>query len=87
MIYAIELKKGALKQLKKLNPTVRERIVEKIYLLAKDPFTVGSEQMSGLPYRKIRVGDYRVVYEVNRDVLIVLVIRVGHRREVYRRLS
>jgi len=87
MRYAIELKKSALKQLKRLDPTVRDRIVDKIYLLSENPFGFSSEQMSGLAYRKLRVGDYRVVYEVKRDMLVILIIRVGHRREVYRRLA
>ena len=63
----------------------RQRLVQAIASLSDDPHPHGVEKLSGTKDRfRIRVGDYRVVYAVESDVLTVFVVKVGHRREVYR---
>ncbi len=84
MTYSIQIKQSAAKALKKLPKADRLNLTAAIDQLAINP-GVGSVlkgEFQGL--RRIRVGQYRVVYEINDGELIVLVIRIGHRREVYR---
>jgi mRNA interferase RelE/StbE len=83
--HRIQIAPSAVRQLRKLPAPVRGRIVEHIEALAIGPRPRGSTKLQGEDelYR-IRVGDYRVIYAVRDEELIVLVLRVGHRREVYR---
>jgi mRNA interferase RelE/StbE len=69
----------------KLDPQIRGRLAPHISALADEPRPVGSKRLAGSDdlYR-IRVGAYRVVYRVEDDVLLVLVLKLGHRRDVYR---
>lgn len=85
MIYQIEFTKGALKQLKKLPTDIKERIDSKILELADEPRPnkVKKLEAKNSLYR-IRVNDYRVIYQIQDDVLLVTVVKVGHRREIYR---
>jgi mRNA interferase RelE/StbE len=63
----------------------RKRIVDAIEALSSNPRPVGSEKLVGSDnIHRIRVGDYRVVYEILDAELVVIVIKVGHRRDVYR---
>ena len=82
--YSTKIKDSAKKALSRIAKSDRIRIVSAIDRLAQEP-EIGKPlqgEHSGL--RRIRVGDYRVVYQVDRDALLVLVVRIGHRREVYR---
>jgi len=86
MAYTIETTPAAEKQLAKLPKDVASRIADAIERLAVHPFPPGSKPLQGADkgaYR-IRIGDYRVLYEVYRKRLVVLVIKVGNRRDVYR---
>jgi mRNA interferase RelE/StbE len=83
--YTIQFKSLALRQLEKLPRETQRRLSAKIEALRDDPFPVGCNKMSGIPDAwRIRVGDHRVVYQVHRRVLLVLVLTVGHRKDVYR---
>ncbi len=84
-IYRIEWKRSAEKQLRKLPREVVARIVSAVTALATDATPPGVRKLVGseCSYR-VRVGDYRVVYSVFHDLLVIEVVRVGHRREVYR---
>lgn len=84
MSYAIRIKRSALKALKKTDPQDRRRIVRAIDRLAVEPHAGGvlKGEFGGL--RRIRVGSYRIIYEVHEGELTVLVVRVAHRREAYR---
>lgn len=88
MTYAIRLRPAARRQFRTLTPEVQRRLLPRIDALAESPRPPGAESLSGLPglYR-IRVGDYRIVYQVLDEELIVLIVSIGHRREVYRRLD
>ena len=85
MAYAIQFKPAALRQLEKLSRPMRNRIAAKIESLRHDPFPAGCKKLSGLTDAwRVRVSDYRVIYQVQQGILLILVLTVGHRREVYR---
>jgi mRNA interferase RelE/StbE len=86
--FTIEFVKSARKEFEGLPFKVRSRIVEALQLLAQNPY---SELLKVKKLKdahdlfRIRIGDYRVLYELQNEQLVVLVIKVGHRREVYRK--
>jgi mRNA interferase RelE/StbE len=84
MTYSVSIKQSAAKMLAKMPPEDRLRIIGAIDTLKTNPTAGGAlkGEFSGL--RRIRIGSYRVVYEIHDQNLVVLVIRIGHRREVYR---
>ena len=84
MAYSISIKRSAAKALGKIDWEDQQRIISAIEQLGLTPAagSVLKGEFSGL--RRIRVGNYRVVYEVQDQQLVVLVIRIGHRREIYR---
>ena len=90
MPYHLEFTGSASKQLakfrKSIQPKQLQRIKETIDDLAKDPRPPGAEQVETTDYLRVRTGDYRIVYQVEDEVLTVLIIRVAHRKEVYRRI-
>ena len=84
--YTILLKPGAERALKKLAPPVLRRIAKAIDNLGTNPRPSGVTALQGEPgLLRIRVGDYRILYTVQDDVLTVLVVTLGHRRDVYQR--
>ena len=83
--YRIELTRDALRALAKLDKPIRRRIQGAIDRLADEPRPNGTIALRGVPGAfRIRVGDYRVLYAVHDEQLLVIVIDVGHRREIYR---
>ncbi|HXZ26738.1 MAG TPA: type II toxin-antitoxin system RelE/ParE family toxin [Terriglobales bacterium] len=85
MRYSIAFRPAALRSLESLPRPLQERIWTAIGALADAPYPPGAKKLKGPErYWRIRVGDYRVVYDVQHERLVVLVVRVGHRREVYR---
>ena len=84
MRYSIEFVPSAKRALAKLPLEIRQRIRVAIDRLADSPFPPGASKLQAEPGYRIRVGDYRIVYDVEHQRLTVLVIRIGHRREVYR---
>ena len=83
--YRIELKPSAAKSLDRLPVDLQKRIVRALETLAANPHPPGVVKMAGDDNLwRLRVGDFRIVYEIHDDVLLVLVLRIGHRREVYR---
>jgi len=85
MPYSVRIKASAAKELAAVNAPERRRLVEAIDRLGIDPLRGAALKGNLTGLRRIRVGDYRVVYELRQQELIVLVVRVAHRREVYRR--
>ena len=83
--YRIELRPAAVRALRKLDPAQRHRLQGAIALLAKDPRPPAARSLLGRPALRVRVGDYRIIYTVHDDVLLVVVVTLGHRREVYDR--
>ncbi len=87
MTYRIELKSSALKSLRKFPKDVRKRIGDKIDSLSENPRTPGFEKLSGKhDLYRVRAGNYRIIYTIQDDMLLVLVVEIGHRREIYQRL-
>ncbi|MGO2540766.1 type II toxin-antitoxin system RelE family toxin [Specibacter sp. AOP5-B1-6] len=85
MQYSISYVPSAAKVIRKLDKPTARRLLDAIGALAIDPRPSGCIQLKGGDGElRIRVGDYRIVYDVQDDELVVLVLRVGHRREVYR---
>ena len=85
MSYKIEFKPAALRSFSILPKPIQKQIAKKIDALANNPRPPGVKKLSGGESRfRIRSGDYRVVYEIRDNELLILVVRVGHRREVYR---
>ncbi len=64
---------------------MRRRVQGVITLLAEDPRPPASRPLKGRPAYRVRVGDYRIIYAIEDEVLLVVVVTVGHRRDVYRR--
>ena len=84
MTYRIEVAPAAARQLRKLDPSARRRVQGAIELLAENPRPRSAKKLVGGEGEwRVRTGDYRVVYEINDDVLLVLVVAVGHRRDIY----
>ncbi len=84
-VYSIRYTESASRFLKELEPRMRVRITTRIAALAQDPSPPRSRKLKTEERAfRIRVGDYRVVYDVLHDVVIVLVLRIGHRKDVYR---
>lgn len=87
MSYRVEIKLQAIKALKKIPNPDRRRIVRAIDALARTPRPEGCTKLAGTDdYYRVRIGDYRVVYEIADRVLTVYIIRVAHRKDVYRLL-
>lgn len=80
----VEFSRAADRQLRKLTEQMQRRIVVAIAGLANDPRPHGCEKLTAEEslYR-IRIGDYRVIYEVRDEALLVLIVKIGHRRDVY----
>lgn len=92
MAYRIELTPAAEKALAKAaksNRTLLKRLDQTLLALAENPVPVGRKQLAGEDpslYR-VRVGDYRILYQIEGDVLVILVVHIGHRKDVYRFLK
>lgn len=85
MSYSIEYEPEAITDLEKLTQTVRERVVKNINWLAENFDQINPQSLTAdlVGLFKLRVGDYRVIYEFNREEEIIFIDRVRHRREVY----
>lgn len=87
MEYIIEIAPKAARQLKKLPTRVRVRIGAKIDGLGRDPRPTQAIKLSGgSDFYRLRAGEYRIIYQVRDDVLVVLVVAIGHRGDIYERL-
>ena len=83
--YRIEWKTSALRELKRLDRPVVPRIVSAVDSLADNPFPKGVRKLQGTDHTyRIRVGDYRILYEVCQNVLRIQVVRVRHRKDAYK---
>ncbi|WP_236793280.1 type II toxin-antitoxin system RelE/ParE family toxin [Amycolatopsis sp. GM8] len=85
MSYSIEITREALRALAKLDKPIRRRLQAAIDKLGSEPRPHGARALQGLKgaYR-VRVGDYRIVYTIDDGRLIVVIVDLGHRREIYR---
>lgn len=84
--YRIEWRRATKKDLRRIDREAVKRIVSAVEELATNPYPPGCQKLAGSDFAfRIRIGDYRVLYEVFDGMLVVEVVRVGHRREVYRK--
>jgi mRNA interferase RelE/StbE len=85
MAYSVGVERKAQKQIARLPATTQDRIEDALQALANDPRPRSSRRLRGREGLRLRVGDYRVIYEIDDDRQIVTILQVGHRRDVYRR--
>jgi len=86
--YKVVLKHSAVKEIESIpRKKDRQRIIQCIGLLADNPRPPGSIKLSGYDRYRIRMGSYRIVYGIEDDALVVYVVKVGHRKDVYRAIS
>ncbi len=83
--YKIEIRKSAAKELERIKGKDQDRIILKIRSLASDPRQPGSKKLSGEEKYRIRQGNYRILYEIKNEIITVVVVKIRHRREVYRK--
>ena len=84
MTYQLLIKPSARKELEQLSDSILRRIDEAIVKLSNHPRPVGSKKLVGAPLYRIRIGTYRVVYEIDANRKTVTIVTVGHRGDVYR---
>ena len=82
--YRIVIKKSAAREIENIQKKDRIRIVEKIRSLSIDPHPVGSKELSGQEKYRVRQGNYRILYQVIDHELVINVVKVGHRRDIYK---
>jgi mRNA interferase RelE/StbE len=84
--YSLRIKKSARKELESIATKAdRQRIIKRIQSLANNPRPVGSQKLSAFERYRIRQGNYRILYSIKDTELVVYVIKIGDRKDVYRR--
>ncbi len=85
--FSIVLKHSVQKDIRRIPASILGSIQTKIATLAENPFPAGAEPIQGYDHHyRIRIGNYRIIYEVAATIRIITVIRIGHRKDVYRQL-
>lgn len=82
--YKITIKKSAAKELQEIPKKNLKKIVKRIQSLSENPRPTGSQKLSAQEKYRVRQGDYRIVYSIDDKELLVDIVKIGHRREVYR---
>jgi len=86
--YKVGFKKSAAKALKLIPKSDQKRIARKIDSLAESTQDPNITKLKGdNPFHKVRIGNYRVIYEIQDDILLILIVKIGHRKDIYRNLS
>ena len=81
MMYSVDWKESAIKDLKKLETSISNRIYKKVDQLIENPFSKDIRKLKGMNAFRLRVGDYRVIFEIEKDIICIL--KVGHRKNIY----
>jgi mRNA interferase RelE/StbE len=82
--YAVEVLRSAEKKLERLPAALQERILAAMEALAEKPRPEGCSKLTGREAWRIRVGDYRVIYEIHDDRQVVIIVVIRHRKDAYR---
>jgi len=82
--YKVEIKQSAVKEIKRLSKGDIKKVLSKIQSLTGDPRPVDSKKLSAQERYRIRLGRYRILYTIEDHILVVYIVKVGHRRDVYR---
>lgn len=85
MTYQIQMLPVAVRAIRKLPPEAKRRVQAAIELLAENPRPPAAKKLTARPEWRVRTGDYRVLYRIEDDVLTVVVVHAGHRRDIYER--
>lgn len=85
MTYRIEVLPAAVREIRKLPPDAKRRVQAVIELLSENPRPPAATKLTARPEWRVRTGDYRVLYRIEDDILTIVVVRAGHRRDVYER--
>ena len=83
MVYEIQWTKIAAKQFGRLDKTVQKRIIKKLETIRDNPFFY-TTRLVGFDLYKIRVRDYRIIISIEKNTLVILVLKVGHRSKIYK---
>jgi mRNA interferase RelE/StbE len=82
--YSIEYTHAAERAIRKLDRSLQQRLLKRIESLADKPRGAGTVKLTGHNSYRIRVGDYRIIYNTLDDRLLILIVEIGHRRDIYR---
>ena len=82
-MFTIKWKEGAIRQLDKLQPLLSRRILKKVADLREDPSSKGIKRLKGEKAFSLRVGDYRIIFDLDMKNEIITILRVGHRKNIY----
>ena len=85
--YRIYLRRSAAKELKRLPKPTIQKVIKRIESLAIDPRPVDCVKLTGQELYRIRQGSYRIVYSIQDNELIIWIIKIGHRKDIYKRLQ
>jgi mRNA interferase RelE/StbE len=83
-LYSIRFGESFQKDIKKIPQKDRKKLLARIDKLAIEPRPYGYEKLSGMEYYRVRQGNYRIIYSIQDTELIVLILKVGHRKDIYR---
>ena len=86
-VYKIFFRQSVLKDLAKIPKRELQRIIKRIEKLAHNPRSQGCEKISGQDRFRIRQGNYRIIYSIQDDELTIWIVKIGHRRDIYRKLE
>ncbi len=86
MAYRVVWSEASLKQLEKLEKAIIDRITRKVETAAENPFLF-VQKLHGLGLYRLRVGDYRVVMDIENNKMVIFILEVGHRKNIYKRMS
>jgi mRNA interferase RelE/StbE len=84
MVWEVKILSGAIKQLEKLPLADYKGIKKKIIELSDNPRPRGCEKLKSRPGYRIRYGKYRIIYTISDNILTIIVVRIGHRKDIYR---
>jgi mRNA interferase RelE/StbE len=85
-VYRVDLRRNAQKTLEKIRTPEYSRIIETLLELEKKPRPRGTEKIRGTELWRVRKGDYRIIYVIDDENKVITIVRIGHRREIYRGL-
>ncbi len=86
-MYKIELSKRSIKELKKLPKFQQKKIAVKIDRISKNPYSRNAKKLIGeKDLFRVRSGDYRIIYQVKDKILLILILKIGHRKEIYKKM-
>ncbi|HEX7824903.1 MAG TPA: type II toxin-antitoxin system RelE/ParE family toxin [Mycobacterium sp.] len=83
MTHQIQVLPVAARAIRKLPPEAKRRVQAAVELLADDPRPPAAKKLTGRPEWRVRTGDYRVLYRIQDDILTVVIVHAGHRRDIY----